>query len=76
MAKTSLTDADRWERQFNDYVRGRLHGDRAKLQAVARYLNVSDDIIYKRIAGDTRWRLGDALAVIEYFESTPGEVMR
>ena len=76
MAKVELTQADSWHRQVDDWAYARLHGHRKELHQLAIYLNVTDDTIYKRISGFTEWRLDDALAVLDFFGSSPSEVMK
>lgn len=75
MARVSITDAERWERQFNDFLRGKLQ-TRKKVEDLSVYLNCSPFTIYKRLSGDVSWRLSDALQTMEYFETDPSQIMR
>lgn len=75
MPRTTLTNAQRWERQFNDWVKGRTP-KKKDVEALAIYLNCAPITIYKRKSGEIPWKLEDALATLEYFGESPQEVMR
>lgn len=75
MAKTNLTNAPRWYRQTNDFIRGRIHTN-ADAEALGRYLNLSGDSVRKKTQGNVRWSFEEVLNALEFYGTTPTEVMR
>lgn len=75
MPRTSLTQAKKWSRRFNDWARGRCREEKGGTEKLAIYLGVTKDTINKRLQGNVTWSLPDALATIEYFEETPDKVL-
>lgn len=75
MARVSVTNADRWEHQFNAFLRSRMR-TKKEVEALSVYLNCSPFTIYKRISGEVSWKLTDALQTLDYFETDPAQIMR
>ena len=72
MAKVQLDKAQKRCDGFSIWVLGMLSAKKKTQEELAYYLNIPQNSLWRRLHGQTAWRLCEYYAVLEFFE-TEGE---
>lgn len=54
--------------QFNDFLRGELLRKKISQEKVARWLNLSQQSVSKRLLGETEWTVREIMSLYELME--------
>lgn len=69
MPKVFLTNEEREEFRFNNFLRGMLRMQKKTYEDLGRELNLDKSGISQRINGKTRWTLPEIITALQFLET-------